>query len=176
MVSGYCSCQTHDELERQKAGQSNGGFWSRQPRLCLTAMSRSASWFRNQSHCGRRFSPGYFVYIMSVSNDLFARAQQLIPGGVNSPVRAFRSVGGSPFFVKSAHGATLTTADNKELRIYTTTIPTEHRLYTLMHDYVYREGVAWQNSAYNQPTHTSFYLGDGMKPAPRPNITLVPRK
>ncbi len=49
------------------------------------------------------------------SEALFARAQQLIPGGVNSPVRAFRSVGGAPFFVKSAHGATLTTADDREL-------------------------------------------------------------
>src|SRR3954465_3292820 len=52
---------------------------------------------------------------MSTSSDLFARAQQLIPGGVNSPVRAFRSVGGAPFFTKSAQGATLTTADGKEL-------------------------------------------------------------
>ncbi len=52
---------------------------------------------------------------MSSSSDLFARAQQLIPGGVNSPVRAFRSVGGTPFFTKSAQGATLTTADGKEL-------------------------------------------------------------
>lgn len=52
---------------------------------------------------------------MSSSSDLFARAQQLIPGGVNSPVRAFRSVGGAPFFTKSAQGATLTTADGKEL-------------------------------------------------------------
>ncbi len=52
---------------------------------------------------------------MSVSDSLFARARQLIPGGVNSPVRAFRSVGGSPFFVKSARGATLTTADDREL-------------------------------------------------------------
>jgi glutamate-1-semialdehyde 2,1-aminomutase len=50
-----------------------------------------------------------------VSDTLFARAKQLIPGGVNSPVRAFRSVGGAPFFVKSAHGATLTTADDREL-------------------------------------------------------------
>lgn len=49
------------------------------------------------------------------SNELFQRAQQLIPGGVNSPVRAFRSVGGAPFFTKEAHGATLTTADDKEL-------------------------------------------------------------
>lgn len=52
---------------------------------------------------------------MSHSSDLFARAQKLIPGGVNSPVRAFRSVGGAPFFTKSAQGATLTTADNQEL-------------------------------------------------------------
>src|ERR1043166_7475734 len=52
---------------------------------------------------------------MSVSSDLFARAQQLIPGGVNSPVRAFRSVGGAPFFVTAAKGATLTTADGREL-------------------------------------------------------------
>ena len=52
---------------------------------------------------------------MTTSEDLFARAQRLIPGGVNSPVRAFRSVGGTPFFVKSAQGAHLTTADNREL-------------------------------------------------------------
>ena len=51
----------------------------------------------------------------SSSESLFARAQQLIPGGVNSPVRAFRSVGGAPFFTKSATGATLTTADGREL-------------------------------------------------------------
>ena len=49
------------------------------------------------------------------SEQLFARAQQLIPGGVNSPVRAFRSVGGAPFFVKAAHGAMLVTADDREL-------------------------------------------------------------
>src|SRR3954462_11445047 len=52
---------------------------------------------------------------MSVSETLFTRAKQLIPGGVNSPVRAFRSVGGSPFFVKAAQGATLTTSDDREL-------------------------------------------------------------
>ncbi|HVU35505.1 MAG TPA: glutamate-1-semialdehyde 2,1-aminomutase [Opitutaceae bacterium] len=52
---------------------------------------------------------------MSVSDQLFNRARELIPGGVNSPVRAFRSVGGAPFFVKSARGATLTTADDREL-------------------------------------------------------------
>ncbi len=49
------------------------------------------------------------------SDQLFARAKQLIPGGVNSPVRAFRSVGGTPFFTKAARGATLITADDREL-------------------------------------------------------------
>ena len=52
---------------------------------------------------------------MSLSESLFARALQVIPGGVNSPVRAFRSVGGTPFFVKAAHGATLVTVDDREL-------------------------------------------------------------
>jgi len=47
--------------------------------------------------------------------DLFARAEKFIPGGVNSPVRAFRSVGGTPFFVRSAQGSTLTTDDGREL-------------------------------------------------------------
>jgi len=52
---------------------------------------------------------------MHISEELFERAKKLIPGGVNSPVRAFRSVGGTPFFTKSAKGATLTTADGREL-------------------------------------------------------------
>jgi glutamate-1-semialdehyde 2,1-aminomutase len=52
---------------------------------------------------------------MNSSEILFARAQKLIPGGVNSPVRAFRSVGGAPFFTKKADGAHLTTADGQEL-------------------------------------------------------------
>src|SRR6476469_5303311 len=44
---------------------------------------------------------------------LFARAQDLIPGGVNSPVRAFRAVGGSPLFVKSAQGPFITDVDGR---------------------------------------------------------------
>jgi glutamate-1-semialdehyde 2,1-aminomutase len=48
------------------------------------------------------------------SSALFERAKQLIPGGVNSPVRAFRGVGGTPLFIKSAKGATITDADGRE--------------------------------------------------------------
>src|SRR5688572_30907129 len=47
------------------------------------------------------------------SERLFATATDLIPGGVNSPVRAFRGVGGSPRFIQSAHGATITDVDGK---------------------------------------------------------------
>ncbi|WP_024851638.1 glutamate-1-semialdehyde 2,1-aminomutase [Hydrogenovibrio kuenenii] len=50
---------------------------------------------------------------MSNSHDLFIAAQKHIPGGVNSPVRAFKGVGGDPVFFKSAKGAYLTDADNK---------------------------------------------------------------
>ena len=47
----------------------------------------------------------------SRSHALFSRAQQLMPGGVNSPVRAFKSVGGEPFFVQRAEGAYLIDVD-----------------------------------------------------------------
>jgi fibronectin type 3 domain-containing protein len=63
-------------------------------------------------------------------------------------------------------------ADSSALRIYATTDATENRIYTLMHDPVYRLGVAWQNTGYNQPPHTSFYLGTGMTTPPQPNITM----
>jgi glutamate-1-semialdehyde 2,1-aminomutase len=47
------------------------------------------------------------------SNELFAQAEQHIPGGVNSPVRAFRAVGGGPLFISSAKGAEITDADGR---------------------------------------------------------------
>lgn len=48
------------------------------------------------------------------SKQLFQAAQQYIPGGVNSPVRAFKSVGGAPRFIKKGHGAYLVDADDRE--------------------------------------------------------------
>jgi glutamate-1-semialdehyde 2,1-aminomutase len=47
------------------------------------------------------------------STALFDRAKEIIPGGVNSPVRAFRGVGGEPLFIKSANGAMITDADGR---------------------------------------------------------------
>lgn len=67
------------------------------------------------------------------------------------------------------------TLDGMALRVFTTTIPSKHRIYTLMHDPQYRLAIAWQNVAYNQPPHPGFFLGYGMKAAPRPCITTVSR-
>ncbi|MFJ8667049.1 rhamnogalacturonan lyase [Streptomyces sp. NPDC093600] len=50
-------------------------------------------------------------------------------------------------------------SDSTALRLYTTPHPTPFRLPTLMHDPVYRLGVAWQNTGYNQPPQVSYYLG-----------------
>ena len=58
---------------------------------------------------------------MNQSHELFERAKKFIPGGVNSPVRAFRSVGGTPFFTKKASGSYLTTVDDKKLLDYVCT-------------------------------------------------------
>lgn len=48
------------------------------------------------------------------STELFAKAKTLMPGGVNSPVRAFKAVGGDPVFIKSAKGATVTDVSGKQ--------------------------------------------------------------
>src|SRR5207344_2708814 len=59
----------------------------------------------------RRFDES--VHAMSRNEDLFARAQRSIPAGVNSPVRAFRSVGGTPRFLTRGEGAHVWDADGK---------------------------------------------------------------
>ena len=51
---------------------------------------------------------------MSISEELFERACRVIPGGVNSPVRAFRRLERAPFFVTRAAGAHLTDEDGKQ--------------------------------------------------------------
>lgn len=56
----------------------------------------------------------------------------------------------------------LRTRDSQSLRLYVSTIPTEHRFVTFMDDPVYRISVATQNVAYNQPTQPGFYFGPDM--------------
>lgn len=68
----------------------------------------------------------------------------------------------------------LRTADSSSIRIYMSTEVTDHKLYTLMHDAQYRTGIAWQNTAYNQPAYTSFYLGSDIdwSTVPQPDISM----
>lgn len=70
------------------------------------------------------------------------------------------------------------TRDGNYLRVYTTTIPSEYKIKTLMQDPVYRSGVAAEQTAYNQPPHVGFYMGDEIFDAPvtKIEITSLPDK
>ncbi len=66
----------------------------------------------------------------------------------------------------------LRTNDSKYIRVYSTTHDTDVRLTTLMHDVHYRTQAAGEQNCYNQPAHTSFYLGSDKKLPQRPNVTI----
>lgn len=66
--------------------------------------------------------------------------------------------------------------DGTFLRLYHTTYPTEYRIATLMHDAQYRVQIATQNVGYNQPAHTSFFLGTGYDLPEQPQIEVVKPK
>ena len=66
----------------------------------------------------QRFSESGYREGMTNSRDLFARARRRIPGGVNSPVRGFRAVGGEPVFVGRAKGSRIGNVDDVELIDY----------------------------------------------------------
>ncbi len=68
------------------------------------------------------------------------------------------------------------TSDNANIRIYSTTAPTIHRIYTLWHDHQYRQAMVWQSIGYNQPPHLSYFLGEmeGITVAPPP-LTMTGR-
>ena len=68
------------------------------------------------------------------------------------------------------------TTDNKHLRVWCTTSPTDIRLTTLMHDAQYRAQNCCQQSAYNQPPHPSFFLGTGYSLPARPKVTVLGEK
>ena len=51
-------------------------------------------------------------------------------------------------------------SDPSYINIFSSSVPTEYRVPTLMHDHVYRMGIAWQNTGYNQPPHLGYYLPD----------------
>ncbi|MGN7149923.1 rhamnogalacturonan lyase [Arthrobacter sp. SAFR-179] len=81
--------------------------------------------------------------------------------------RTNNSTKGTPSLVADIMGdwreeMVVRTADSSALRIYLSTEVTNHKLYTLMHDPQYRAEVARQNTAYNQPAYTDFYLASDM--------------
>ncbi|MBO5227833.1 MAG: hypothetical protein J6B39_02425, partial [Lachnospiraceae bacterium] len=61
--------------------------------------------------------------------------------------------------------------DGTSMAVFTTTIPTDYKIYTLMHDLQYRTYIATQNVAYNQPPHTGYYLGFDTTEIPVPRVT-----
>ena len=63
--------------------------------------------------------------------------------------------------------------DPSTMYIISTPVTSEHRVYTLMHDAVYRVSIAWQNTAYNQPPHLGYYLPDMVKSLRQPDIYLA---
>lgn len=67
-------------------------------------------------------------------------------------------------------------ADNATLNVFTTFETTSVRVPTLMHDHVYRMGIAWQNTAYNQPPHLGYYLPERFKSKilPTPKEITIP--
>lgn len=68
----------------------------------------------------------------------------------------------------------LRTGNNESLRVYTTNMTTNHRLFTFMHDPTYRVAIAWQNSGYNQPPHPGFYVAGNMDfPVAQPNVSII---
>ncbi|MFI7040500.1 cellulose binding domain-containing protein [Microbispora rosea] len=64
------------------------------------------------------------------------------------------------------------TTDNRALRIYSTPVRTTVKIHTLLHDPQYRVALAWQNTAYNQPPHPSFFIGNSMPTPPQPKVYL----
>ncbi len=70
------------------------------------------------------------------------------------------------------------TTDGNKLRVFMTTTPTDYKIKTLMHDPVYRSGVAAEQTCYNQPPHVGFYMGEEVfEPSPTSlKITQEPSK
>lgn len=63
-------------------------------------------------------------------------------------------------------------AGDSAIAIFMTTIPTNYRIYTLMHDMQYREAIGWQMCGYNQPPHVSYFLGEKEKITTPPPPTI----
>ncbi|TBR26408.1 aminotransferase class III-fold pyridoxal phosphate-dependent enzyme, partial [bacterium] len=102
---------------------------------------------------------------MRKSKALFAASKKVIVGGVDSPVRAFRSVGGDPVFVKSARGSHLTDADGKDYVDFV--LSWGPMILGHAHPSVVRaaEGALRKGSSYGAPTESELRLGTAIRDA-----------
>lgn len=112
----------------------------------------------------REIYGGFAVYKWKPEEGREERIYDASPGGSG---RGNRYIGMRPTLAADLLGdwreeLILPGPDGKSLRLHTTTIPTEHRLVTLMQDPQYRLSIVWQNVSYNKPPHPSFFLGEGM--------------
>ncbi|MEP6584606.1 MAG: glutamate-1-semialdehyde 2,1-aminomutase [Ginsengibacter sp.] len=109
---------------------------------------------------------------ISSSTNLFSRAQQSIPGGVNSPVRAFKSVGGTPIFIKSAKGAYLYDEDGNQYIDYINSWG------PMIFGHAYEPVVkaiqekAAQSTSFGAPTELEIQMAELIK-SMAPNIDLI---
>ena len=106
------------------------------------------------------------------SAQLFERAGRIFPGGVNSPVRAFRAVGGDPPFIQSARGAELLTADGKTYVDYVMSwgaIIAGHAHPAVVE--AVQRAMA-RGSSYGAPTESEVQLGEALKAAV-PSLDLL---
>ena len=111
-------------------------------------------------------------YTSNRSKRLFERAQQSIPGGVNSPVRAFKSVGGTPIFIKSAKGAYLYDEDGNQYIDYINSwgpMILGHAYESVVE--AIREKAA-QSTSFGTPTELEIEMAELIK-SMAPNIDLI---
>ncbi|MGN6647003.1 MAG: Ig-like domain-containing protein [Cytophaga sp.] len=99
-------------------------------------------------------------------------ANNIVPVTSNNGTKSTPALSGD-FFGDWREEVMWRSSANDALYIFTTTIPSTMKLRTLMHDPQYRPAIAWQNCAYNQPPHVSYFIGNGMAVPPAPNITIV---
>lgn len=142
------------------------------PKLGLTKITDNiGSWdgiFANVGMVWDRNGAKEYCRVIAIDGKTITVDKELTPGQAKpTHVYGYSGMGGHALSVADVDN------DGKDEIIYTTTIPTTRRIYTLMHDPQYRMAIAWQNVSYNQPPHTSFFIGNGMQEPPRPNIALT---
>ena len=95
---------------------------------------------------------------MSLSEKLFQKAQKIIPGGVNSPVRAFKSVGGTPPFIREAEGAIIIDVDNNRYTDYVGSWGPMIAGHSHPHVVKAIKAAVEKGASFGAPTHAEIYL------------------